>query len=480
MLRQPPFGSGCNTRLVGEGIDSLRADRFGACSGCLALDCCSRKYLTLKNFQCTQAKLYRLLIAITDTWLHLVTHTISIPQVSLLDTASINGSFRVSENCTNMKTTFEGGCTLNSAAANTFLMGSQEAFPLLVNSSNTAMVKTYVESGENGAEYAYLGLPSLPSLANADYTGTTFAAKTSCKPTTQECFSEDRISGPGAFYKCPFAMEGFIETGVIDTIQWAYFTDQTGDDNQTVLVSVQNPYYFAAIFSVNQNVGWKPFIQDDPQMKTGLHGATLFASFCETTVYDVEYSQVNGTIVRWNQKQSNNSMANIFEGTQQYTEVGSPFIIQASAVAAQNSNSSDEVAQKFALAYSQAALALAAAALIPESAIEAQRRDNILVARVPKTPLFLLIATNLLLVVLGVILTVLALLALGTSDIGEVQARLCIPALSAAHFERMQGEQSVKRVEDLFEERQGAEGVRIGIERGYNGGWKFVSRGAIE
>jgi len=134
-------------------------------------------------------------------------------------------------------------------------MGSQEAFPLLVNSSNTVMVKTYVYTGTDDEQYAYLGIPSISSLANIDYTATTYAVNTVCQPATQECFSEDRISGPGAFYKCPFAMEGFIETGVINTIEWAYFTDKTGDNNKTTLVSVENPYYFAAIFSVNQNVG---------------------------------------------------------------------------------------------------------------------------------------------------------------------------------------------------------------------------------
>jgi hypothetical protein len=161
-------------------------------------------------------------------------------------------------------------------------MGSQQAFPLLVNSSNTAMVKTYGDSSTNGNEYAYLGLPPLPSLANADYTGTTFAAKTACQPATRECITRDPI-GPGVDYKCPFAMEGFIRTGVIDTIEWAYFTDKSGDDNNTVLASVQNPYYFAAIFSVNQNVGWQFFVQYDPQMNTGLHEATLFVSVRDGT-----------------------------------------------------------------------------------------------------------------------------------------------------------------------------------------------------
>ncbi|KAF2475883.1 uncharacterized protein BDR25DRAFT_310334 [Lindgomyces ingoldianus] len=382
-------------------------------------------------------------------------------------------SIRLVERCLNVSGPFMNLCTVNRAATATFLYDSNETLPLLVNSPKTSMVKAHTAGRD---EYAYLGMPPLPALENIDFTARTYAVKSACSPVTKECFAEDRISGPVAFYKCPLTMEGSIDTGPTDTIKWAYFTDSTGENNNTAGGSIQNPYHYAAIISVNQNIGKKAYVIKDPQMKSGLHGSTLFAAFCEATVYDLEYSFVNGSITRFITSLSNNSMANILQGTQQYTQVGSPYVLQAGAVAAYNSNSSTELAEKFALAYSQAALAVSVGAVFPAAPLEAQQRRSLLVARVPKTPLFFLVASNLLLVLLGLVLTLLALIALRGGEAGEVQARLSIAAIVAAHFERSRGEQPVNKIEKLFEENRGVQGPRIGVERSQSGGWRFVSK----
>ena len=412
------------------------------------------------------------LVFATDTWLHLSTHTVALTQVDPTSISSINGSFHLVDRCFNVTSPFQNLCTLNSAATATFLYDSKETLPLLVNSSSAAMVKTHAIGQDL---YAYLGMPPLPALDNIDFTAKSYAIKSECQPVTKDCFAADRIFGPGAWYTCSFAMEGFIETGPTDTIQWAYFTNSSGKDNRT-MYSVQNPYHYASIFSVNQNIGWNQYISVDPQMENGLHGSTILAIFCNATVYDVEYSFVNGSVTRFVTTPSNNSMANILQGTQQYTKVGSPYILQAAAVAAKNSNSSGELSQKFALGYSQAALAVAAGATFPTAPIEAQHRRTVLVARVPLAPLYALVLSNLFLVLLGLVLTVLALVALGNDGTGEVQARLNIAAIVAGGFERWRGEQPVGNIEKLFEENQGIIGPRVGVGKTSSGGWTFVSR----
>jgi hypothetical protein len=105
--------------------------------------------------------------------------------------------------------------------------------------------------------------------------------------------------------------------------------------------------------------------------------------------------------------------------------------------------------------------------------LASQVREQILVARVPKAPLFALIATNLLLVLLGIILAIVALIA-SRGNTGEVQARLSIPALVAALFEENRAK-PVEEVEDMFEERHGEHGPRIGVAKVVEGGWVFQS-----
>jgi hypothetical protein len=212
-------------------------------------------------------------------------------------------------------------------------------------------------------------------------------------------------------------------------------------------------------------------LQNDPELVSGVHGATVFALFCNATVYDLEYTSINGTITRFITKPSNISTVNIIQGSQQYTYVGDPNLLQASSIAG-FSNTSQEMADQFALAYSQTALGAASSAFTLQPAIESQLRTDMLVARVPKAPLVCLLLSNLLLAALGIVLTIIAFFAV-RGETGEVQARLSIPALVAAQFEGKRARDRVESVEDLFEERRGGRGPRIGFIRTVEGVWTF-------
>jgi hypothetical protein len=74
-------------------------------------------------------------------------------------------------------------------------------------------------------------------------------------------------------------------------------------------------------------------------------------------------------------------------------------------------------------------------------------------------------------VLLGIILAIVALIAV-RGNTGEAQARLSIPALVAALFE-VRMARPVNEVEDMFEERHGERGPRIGFAKAVEGGWVF-------
>ena len=346
------------------------------------------------------------------------------------------------------------------------------------------MVKPYIKTDSKNAsrliQYAYLGMPPLPSLDNMDYTATTWAVETKCRLSTQACFTS--IYGAGARYDCPFAMEGnLVSPGPEGSLEHAWFTDSSGKENLTTVTmegrvpSIQNPYYFGAVFHVGTRLP-NPTNFYDPEVRTGGHGGQLAALFCEANVYDVEYSLVNGTITRFNQKKSNISVTNTMQATYAESRAGNAFMLQEATQAVYNLTSAQKLADQFSLAYSKAALALAASGMVPAYQVEAQRRRTILVARVPKLPLGFLIASNLLLVVLGIVLAVLASIALRSEGTGEVQARLGLPALIASRFEKEKGEGAVEKIEDLFEERKGVKGRKIVVTRSEVGGWKFVAK----
>jgi hypothetical protein len=383
----------------------------------------------------------------------------------------MNGSLSLTSDCTDVKIPFGGGCTLNPAAANTFLIGGPAALQVLNNLSDTTTVKTFVSSK---GQYAYLGNTPKAQLASVDYSAHSWAVKSSCTPVSSQCLVVGQESGPSFPFHCPFAFQGAISTTYQNALTMAYFTNSTGSSNQTGSADIGNPYYFAAIASVNQNIGRLPALQNDPQLYYGLHGSIVFVLFCNATIYDVEYSSVNNTITRFVTKPSNASTANIIQGSQQYTHVGDPSLIQAASIAGFSANS-QEVADRFALSYSQTALAVAIGAFTPQPPIESQMREDILVARVPIAPLAVLIFSNLSFVVLGVVLTIIAAVAAMKGNTRDVQARMSISGLVAAQFEGDRAREQVASVEDLFKENQGEEGPRVGVDRTEEGGWLFGS-----
>jgi hypothetical protein len=324
-------------------------------------------------------------------------------------------------------------------------------------------------------QYAYIAAPETHHLSLLDYTVSTYAIHSQCSPVTSQCASPNDVAGVGTTYHCPFAFQGTVNTavGASNSVTMVYFTDSTGSNNNTDQTLIDNPYYYSAIVLANMRNPRPLALQNDPEVLSGGHGgATIVALSCTSTVYDVEYSSVNGTINNWRTSNSNSSTTLIVQGTQRLTNVGNPNLIQAASIAGL-SNSAQDIADQFALAYSQTSLAVASGAFEPRVALASQIREQILVARVPKAPLFALIATNLLLVLLGIILAVVALIA-NRGNTGEVQARLSIPALVAALFE-VNRAKPVEEVEDMFEERHGEQGPRIGFAKVAEGGWVFQS-----
>lgn len=361
------------------------------------------------------------------------------------------------------------GCNLNNPASGRVLL-HPDPMNVLSNISGTMIVPIH---STNQTQYAYIANPHTSRLSSLDYTVLTYAIHSQCAPVTSQCASSDDVIGVGTRYHCPFAFQGMASTavGASNSVAMAYFTDSTGSDNNTDETSIGNPYYYSAMIVANMRNSRPPALASDPEVLAGGHGgATIVALFCTSTVYDVEYTSVNGTIKTWKTSNSNISTALIVQGTQRSTDVGNPNLVQAASVAGLG-DSAQGIADQFALAYSQVALGVASGAFEPRPALVSQVREQILVARVPRAPLFALIVANLLLVLIGIILTSVALVAV-RGDTGEVQARLSIPTLVAALFERrMKG--PAEEVEDMFEERHGGRGLRIGFTKVVEGGWVF-------
>lgn len=232
-----------------------------------------------------------------------------------------------------------------------------------------------------------------------------------------------------------------------------------------------NPYYFGTVVSVTQKIGWPTY---DSEIISGMHQPTLFIVLCQSTVFDLDYTSINGSIARFIASPSNSSTTNVIASTQIHSHISHLSILQRANLDLWDSKAPQELADKFAKTYSQVALAASSGVLAPRPALNAQLRSSSIVAAVPVTPLACLLVANIFVVLLGAILAVLALMKL-SGDVGEMQAMLSIDVLVAAHFEQSGNRIAIKRIEDMFLEYQGGDVPRVKVQKTVQDGWRLIS-----
>jgi hypothetical protein len=410
------------------------------------------------------ADLYRLLVILADTWLHVATKTVTFTQ--LLETGDpTSHGFGLQKACTANNNSWTssktaGACALNLAATNTFLINGTQPLQVLNNISSLATVAT-INSGQN---YAYLAVPPSVGLADEDWRAESFALQTQCRLVSHGCGLVGAY-GTSTPFKCSNSFQGDV-TGNHQGFISAFFNDGTMSDNST-FSGVGNPFYFGMAGLVNPSTGSSRV----PDTVIPTHGGTAFVLLCNTTVLEVTYNSINGTISDFQAIPSNASTANIWQSVMAYTSVGISNLKQAASLAALG-NSDQQFSEDMASSFSKTALAIGSQAVEKRPVLASQRRFSFLAARVPAAPLYLLVGANMLVVLVGVILTVIALVA-SRGDVKEIQGRMSIFGLVADRFEGTTARLAVKDVDELFRESNGQRTSRIGIARATEGGFVY-------
>ena len=412
-------------------------------------------------------------VFIADTWLHVTTKTVEFIQVSPVANTAADYSFIINPNCTYSNNSMsvqefaqQGHCSYHVGGYGCYFTNASQSLQVLNNISDIATVFTYGAS----TPYTYLGVPE-PQAAQKDYTATTFGMQTMCKPLT---ISECNIDGSANIYfNCSEGLQGII--GATPYWESVYFTDATLSNNDTTY-GVNNPYYFAIVSGQSagvQNTGLVGNVND-----TGVFGikdgGMGFILSCSTTLYDIEYDSINGTITRFVTTASNTSIANAWEGPIEFIggDPGGTSLQQTASVAI-FSDTSQELADKVAATYSQTALALGAQSVLRRPVIAVQERQSFLVSRVQAAPLYTLVAANLLFVLFGIVLAGIAIRTSG-GDVREVQARLSIVGLVADRFEAYRGRDGIENMDDYFEEKEGNDSMRVAIRETDQKGFAYI------
>jgi hypothetical protein len=256
-----------------------------------------------------------------------------------------------------------------------------------------------------------------------------------------------------------------------------YFTDFTASDNRTYGVSVSNPFYFGVSGWSAPDVGAELLLKDDPEVVSAEYGGVHYIFYCNTTIYDTNYTAINGSITSFKVSQSNASVGNMMQVPMR-TSAAADIKFQDAINLASLGSSAQEMADTFALMCSHVVLSLVAGVIEQRPVTVAQQRKQIIASRIPISALLFLVASALLLSLFGAILSAIALAASRSDDVEEVRARLSLQHLIAEHFQSEKSHDQVESLDEMFQPQHGEGSKRIGVgsfetDTGLRRGWTF-------
>jgi hypothetical protein len=350
-----------------------------------------------------------------------------------------------------------------------------------------------------------------------DYRTTTLAVSTQCTPITASCLKlPDPINNPGFLayqydFQCPGGLNGSLLSngatsaanysttvsagGVMAGISFspdARLSTRIADSD---FASFQNPLHFGTwsvgwqIAPANDTAATLPW-DWDPEIFYDWDWNYAWMLKCESALYNVEYTWVNGSITEWNTTLSPADSGGM---------LSLPFVsglplgslaLSLAATRITNAPNSSVLAHLWGEEFSRNAIGLLAGSmrLLPNS-IEQDRNNSQPATRVPMIPLFLLLGVKLLYCLAIFVLAVAAYYYTDPQETQSVKERLTVKGLAAAYFAEGGSHQqmAVKNVEELFQASASGGGKgdaetvqsdgavdKVAIKPTEQGGWQFV------
>jgi hypothetical protein len=382
-------------------------------------------------------------------------------------------------------------CTLASADQSYSLSNPSEGYKLAQGISLLNNITT-ISSSKTSISIL---LPSNPH-PDLDWRAKTIGVTTQCENIATKCMNPSGSIGfSNQEFNCsksvgfPSEFSGKMGIHQGGTMwNWTLFPNALPENTSSIEYNLPNPYNF-----VLQAVGTeKPQdkLTKDPDMIVRDNFVSNTILKCNTTIYDVVYTSINGTITIEDHHSSNLNISQSINGPTIFSllfahpeQASLPsFVKSGFSTALFSSESAIEMAQRFANIYSRITLAFGSVALNPLETLVQQTRATSLVTCVPKAPLFALVGLAGLYLALAIILAVIAVRNT-SGDVADIQSQLSISGLAATRFESTGSADdnsggSGGNIEDIFEEFRGefrkGETKRVAFTKQMGIGWEYT------
>lgn len=362
-------------------------------------------------------------------------------------------------------------CNIGGGATATWMISSiiegLRPFEVVNNASALGAARRYTKNGET---YQYLSPADTSNNLQQDYTATTLALRTTCKPIDVEtCIVEDKSSNAGLYYDCGNGLEGYFENGV----NTKYYSTNEYKENTTR--DIRNPVYFltaAHILADWTDLG-AGLDEDKGIAVTGDYNLAIILA-CSSTVYDMKYTRRNGTITQFFVQESNSSTADAVNVPMGSIKGVPPYLHAAFSRIGTGAGNLQTLAGRWAIEYDGLAVAFGSSAYQGTSAEEAWLRNEKIVTRIPIVPLASLLLANALYTFAGLVLLTLAVVAARKQrETYEIVERTNVLGLVAERFEGKNARCGVEKPEQLFAELKNGTTQRVGIISTFEGGYEY-------
>lgn len=439
----------------------------------------------------------------TDTWFHVAANTVSYTRTTSDSTPDRLLSRGLSLDCrkwlrdpSNIDTGTGSLVPVNKAEglyqnSQMWLQNSSEAYQTAEDRSLINQIATFKKANTT---YAYITDTNVPP--DIDFNASSFAVATECTPHIIRCSScPAYVAERGSRYADDPPLTFLL---LNDTSPWF--------DGSKIYTSPTNPFSWGVFVSVGgwmmPNNVWRnnPFSTDQNiNMGSGVRPNLNIQMICTTTVFDVTYSQTNGSITSFDPVLGNQTLGALIgspmfpTGSAYKYFKSSPYsraytswtgfgfeTLQIGMRIASAGRNSHQIAQTWSTKFSETALASAAGVLERRAVSIETTRTTLLVAVIPKAPLYLLLVCDFLYAILGITLAGLALQAASSrEDVEDVQVRLTVPVLAAEALGEPHVTGYLKSATDMFGELKGKEPKRVGVKRTNGSSWFQVDHRTV-
>jgi hypothetical protein len=271
-----------------------------------------------------------------------------------------------------------------------------------------------------------------------DYTADTMSMVTDCVSITNKCqFSSKAVDNQNntelpVSFNCSDHFYGDLSQMNFNGLErlqgWntSFFDYINGVPTSIPFQTQLNPFHFEAAAVINSISMDTLVYVDDPQAHDGdvydaKDSRVAFALSCNATIYDVSYSIIGGSIVKFNATPSAAWKAAVIKAPLQIG-FGVYHLFQSASLAALLNH--DTIVSYMKTAFSQTGIALAAGVFICHPNFAERLRYDKLVTRVPLAPVWAMVILCLLYSLLGLVMVIAALVLRRRKDVLEKQVEL--------------------------------------------------------